>query len=150
MLFRSVSHGESVTKAGSEAAPVPSVTGTPVKHFLQKDRHVIDAINVTEAVPAPSMRGTAAKHILQKDRAVLEALNEETAKDTSAGVNLAQTRATIIPGRRRVHGGGADWTFPLVAGIAALAVAYSTVSQTPGGSAALALFEGQCMSSKAD
>jgi len=83
-----------------------------------------------KATAAPkSVRGATAKHILQHDPAFIQAMSEEIASDTSAGhVHLAQTRANVILGSKRVRGGG-NWNFPLVAAIGAFAVTYLTASQ---------------------
>lgn len=108
-----------------------------------------------KAAAAPkSMRGTTARHILQKDPAFIQALAHDISKDAGDSVHLAQTGATIIPGRRR-KGGGGDWTFALVAAVGAFAVTYCTVGQqkaiAAGGSVAHNPFEGQGgLRSKAD
>jgi len=83
-----------------------------------------------KAATAPkSMRGTTAKVMLYKDPAFIEAMAEDITSDTNDGhVHLAQTRATIMLGRKRVHGGG-NWNFPIVAAIGAFVVTYLTVSQ---------------------
>jgi len=107
-----------------------------------------------KAAAAPkSMRGTTARHILQKDPAFIQALAHDISKDAGDSVHLAQTGASIIPGRRR-KGGGGDWTFAFVAAVGAFAITYYTVSQKPitaGGSVAHNPFEGQGgLRSKAD
>lgn len=105
------------------------------------------------AASAPkSMRGTTARHILQKDPAFLKAIAQDTAADAGAGVHLAQTHASFLPGTKRNRGGGGDLTFPLVAAIGAFAIAYCTVNQVPlhSGSVAHTPFEGQRPRSKAD
>lgn len=99
-----------------------------------------------KAATAPkSMRGTTAKVMLHKDPAFIEAMAEDITSDTNAGhVHLAQTRATIMLGRKRVHGGG-NWNFPIAAAIGAFAVTYLTVSQSTHSQFPMSL---ECLHSK--
>ena len=84
-----------------------------------------------EAAPR-SMRGTMSKHILHQALAA----DEQMEGETTAGVSLAQTGVTLIPGRRRAHR-TADLTFPLAAAVFALTAAYCTVN-TMGHSSSVA------------
>lgn len=98
-----------------------------------------------EAAPR-SMRGTMSKHILHKALAA----DEEMERETSAGVSLAQTGVTLLPGRRRGYR-SADLTFPLAAAVFALTAAYCTMSTMgPSSSVAHTPFEGQSLRSKSD
>ena len=59
------------------------------------------------------------------DTAFLQALDEEITADVNSAVNLAQTRATFVPGGKRVRGGG-DWNFAAAAAMGAFTVIYLT------------------------
>ena len=124
---------------------------------MQKDSTltVLAADSGVAAAAVPSMRATSAKHFLQKDTepsrtdSILSQAIEEEATMDAVGVNLAQTHATVIPGRHGARASGNPY-FPLYAAIGALAIAYCTVSETPGGSVVQTIFEAERLSSKAD
>ena len=64
---------------------------------------------------------------LDKKAPMIRHIKEITA-DVSSAVNLAQTRATFVPGGKRVRGGG-DWNFAAATAMGAFTIIY--LAHTP-------------------